>query len=184
MFITKKRQGSSLKGNRFVTVPVVPDHIHAINDTLSAEDAAKDYEVRLRELVNSKILDVSKCGGWPRFDLMLLGMGPDGHIASLFPHHPLIHENKKWVTFIKDSPKPPPKRITYTLPVINSAANVVMVITGANLAETLRKVFGKELPYGELPAQLVAPEDGKLVWFVDKEAASKLACHELGAPGS
>ncbi|KAF5731292.1 6-phosphogluconolactonase 4 chloroplastic-like [Tripterygium wilfordii] len=85
----------------------VPGIVYAINDALSAEGATEDYETCLKHLVHCKVLDTA-ASGFPKFDLMLLGMGPDGHIASLFPGHALIKGNEKWVTFIKDSPKPPP----------------------------------------------------------------------------
>ncbi|XXG76915.1 hypothetical protein AAC387_Pa08g1176 [Persea americana] len=90
-------------------VPILPSHVYAINDYLSAEGDADDYEACLRHLVKAGIIELSKATGFPKFDLMLLGMGPDGHVASLFPGHPLVNENQKWVTFIKDSPKPPPE---------------------------------------------------------------------------
>lgn len=121
------------------------------------------------------MIALSEASGFPKFDLMLLGMGPDGHVASLFPGHPLLKENKKWVTFIKDSPKPPPERITFTFPVINSSDYIALVITGAGEAGAVQTALGKS-PNStsvKLPVQMVSPE-GKLTWFLDKGAASKL----------
>jgi len=152
-------------------VPVVPGHVYAINDSLSAEAAAEDYETVLRQLAKTGILDASKGGDFPTFDLMLLGIGPDGHVASLFPGHPLLSEKEKWTTFIRDSPKPPPERITFTLPVINSAANIAVVVTGAGKAEALKKGLSDEVHDGLLPIQLVSPKSGNLTWFADKAAA-------------
>ncbi|KAK3124049.1 hypothetical protein QOZ80_8AG0639760 [Eleusine coracana subsp. coracana] len=100
-------------------VPIPTEQVYAINDALSAEGASNDYEARLKQLVRDGVIEISPVTGFPKFDLMLMGMGPDGHVASLFPGHPVINENKKWVTFVKDSPKPPPERITFTFPVIN-----------------------------------------------------------------
>ena len=114
-------------------MPIPPGNVYAINDALSAEGAANDYETCLRHLVKNSIIASSPANGFPKFDLMLLGMGPDGHIASLFPGHPLVEEKQRWVTFIKDSPKPPPERITFTLPVINTSAYAALVVTGKGL---------------------------------------------------
>ncbi|XP_020089010.1 probable 6-phosphogluconolactonase 4, chloroplastic, partial [Ananas comosus] len=125
-------------------VPIPPGQVYAINDSLSPEGAADDYETCLKQLVKDGIIALSASSGFPRFDLMLLGMGPDGHIASLFPGHPLINEKERWVTFIKDSPKPPPERITFTFPVINSSAYIAMVVTGAGKASAVLKAFGSE----------------------------------------
>ncbi|KAI4307055.1 hypothetical protein L6164_030285 [Bauhinia variegata] len=154
-------------------VPILPGNVYAINDALSAEGAADDYETCLRHLVKNGVLAVSSVSGFPKFDLMLLGMGPDGHVASLFPGHALVKENQKWVTFIKDSPKPPPERITFTFPVINSSAYIAMVITGAGKADAVHTALGDSKNSEKLPVELVSPE-GELKWFLDKGAASKL----------
>lgn len=145
--------------------------MYAINDALSAEGAADDYETCLRHLVKNKVLEVSE-SGFPKFDLMLLGMGPDGHVASLFPGHPLLNEKEKWVTFIKDSPKPPPERITFTYPVINASSYIAMVVTGTGKSDAVQTALGSNAS-GTLPVELVSPE-GELTWFLDKNAASKL----------
>ncbi|KAF8379781.1 hypothetical protein HHK36_029230 [Tetracentron sinense] len=154
-------------------IPIPPDHVYAINDALSAEGAADDYETCLKHLVKNNVMNLSVASGFPKFDLMLLGMGPDGHVASLFPGHPLVKENQRWVTFIKDSPKPPPERITFTFPVINSSANIALVVAGASNAGALHKALGNGQSSDLLPVQLVSPE-GETTWFLDKEAASKL----------
>ncbi|ERN10723.1 probable 6-phosphogluconolactonase 4, chloroplastic isoform X2 [Amborella trichopoda] len=155
-------------------VPIPPGHVYAINDSLSPEDAADDYETGLKQLVHSGVVDISAVTSFPNFDLMLLGMGPDGHVASLFPGHHLIHENQRWVTYIKDSPKPPPERITFTFPVINSASNIALVIVGAGKADMMKRVLCDEQHSDLLPVQMVSPVHGELVWFTDKEASSKL----------
>ncbi|CAL0305404.1 unnamed protein product [Lupinus luteus] len=153
-------------------VPIPPGNVYAINDALSAEGAADDYETSLRHLVKNNVL-ASSLNGFPKFDLQLLGMGPDGHVASLFPGHPLVKEDKKWVTFIKDSPKPPPERITFTFPVINSSAYAVLVVTGAGKADAVHSALRGSENSEKLPVALVSPED-ELKWFLDKGAASKL----------
>ncbi|KAF5732442.1 6-phosphogluconolactonase 4 chloroplastic [Tripterygium wilfordii] len=153
-------------------VPILPGNVYAINDALSAEDAAEDYETCLKHLVHCKVLDAAG-NGFPKFDLMLLGMGPDGHVASLFPGHPLVKENEKWVTFIKDSPKPPPERITFTFPVINSSAYIALVVCGADTAEPVHKALRGSDDFDKLPVEMVSPEV-ELTWFLDKAAATKL----------
>ncbi|GFQ00740.1 probable 6-phosphogluconolactonase 4 chloroplastic [Phtheirospermum japonicum] len=115
----------------------------------SPEGATADYENRLKELVSKNILPISNISGFPKFDLMLLGMRPDGH----------RYEKEKWVTFITDSPKPPPPRITFTLSVINSASEIAMIALG-----TAGNVSG-ETP---LPCTEVSAE-GELTWFLDKD---------------
>ncbi|XP_051143764.1 probable 6-phosphogluconolactonase 4, chloroplastic [Andrographis paniculata] len=156
-------------------VPIPSNNVYAINDKKSPEGAADDYEERVKLLVGSKIIPLSN-SGFPNFDLMLLGMGPDGHVASLFPTRPQRYEKKRWVTFITDSPKPPPPRITFTFPVINSSSEIAMVITGADLADAVKTVLGDgNSPPGStpLPAAEVSAENC-LTWFLDKDAASKL----------
>ncbi|KAI4373347.1 hypothetical protein MLD38_011480 [Melastoma candidum] len=157
-------------------VPVLPSHLHSINDAVSAEEAASEYEFVIRQLVKTRVVSVSEFCDCPKFDLILLGMGPDGHVASLFPDHRVLNVTDEWVTFITDSPKPPPERITFTLPVINSASNVVVVVTGEAKAGTLHSVIEGSGGTGSSlqPARMVQPVTGKLVWFLDKEAASKL----------
>ncbi|KAF5182569.1 6-phosphogluconolactonase [Thalictrum thalictroides] len=155
-------------------VPIPPGQVYAINDALSAEGAADDYETCLKQLVKTKVVDLLPASGFPKFDLMLLGMGPDGHVASLFPGHPLLNENQRWVTYIKDSPKPPPERITFTFPVINSAAKIAMVVVGAGKSDVVRRAVGSDTGSDMLPVQMVSPAVGATTWFLDKEAASKL----------
>lgn len=162
-------------------VPVVPSHVHSINDTVSAEEAANDYEFVIRQLVRTRTVGVSSISDCPKFDLILLGMGPDGHVASLFPGHDALGEKNEWVTFLTDSPKPPPERITFTLPVINSASNVAVVITGENKARTVQMVMMGNANSPSLPAQMVSPSSGNLLWFLDRSAASKLS--SLGFSG-
>lgn len=114
---------------------------------------------------------MSETTGFPKFDLMLLGMGPDGHVASLFPGHGLCDEKKKWVASIADSPKPPSERITFTFPVINSSAHVALVVCGSGKAEAVEAALKKT--GDDVPAGCVSAED-ELVWFLDKPACSKL----------
>lgn len=147
--------------------------MNTIDDALPADGAADVYETNLRRLVTSNVISKSPFTGFPKFDLMLLDMGPDGHIASLFPGHPTLNETKKWVTFLRNAPKPPPERITFTLPVINAASNIAMVVTGAGKADAVYSALEKTSSGDTLPIQLVSPE-GEMKWFLDKGAASRL----------
>ncbi|KAH7668503.1 6-phosphogluconolactonase protein [Dioscorea alata] len=156
-------------------VPIPPGQVYAINDSLSAEGAADDYETCLKHLVNTGVLKLSTATQFPKFDLMLLGMGPDGHIASLFPGRPLLNEKHRWVTHITDSPKPPPERITLTFPVINASSNIALVVAGAGKASVVQKALGPDQNSSDvLPVEMVSLEEGELKWFTDKDAASKL----------
>ncbi|CAK9186215.1 unnamed protein product [Ilex paraguariensis] len=142
---------------------------------MSAEEAADEYGFVIRQLVKTRVISVSEISDCPKFDLILLGMGPDGHVASLFPNHSVLDEKDEWVTFITDSPKPPPERITFTLPVIKSASNVAVVVTGSSKAEAIHLAIDDVGPgCPSLPARMIQPTTGKLVWFLDKLAASKL----------
>ncbi|KAL6644405.1 hypothetical protein ACP70R_016013 [Stipagrostis hirtigluma subsp. patula] len=157
-------------------VPIPADQVYAINDSLSAEEAADDYESRLKQLVKNGVIEMSSVTGFPKFDLMLLGMGPDGHVASLFPGHPFVHENQKWVTYVKDSPKPPPERITFTFPMINSSAYIALVVTGAGKGGAVHKALSEEHNTSDLlPVEMVSLQDGELTWFTDKPAVSMLS---------
>ncbi|EJP67844.1 hypothetical protein NHJ13051_006685 [Beauveria bassiana] len=104
----------------------------------------------------------------PIFDLVLLGCGPDGHTCSLFPNHALLRETSAWVASISDSPKPPPKRITLTLPVVTHAVRVAFVATGAGKKEIMKQIFDTA---DGLPCTLVNEGAGdRCSWFVDEPA--------------
>ncbi|KAK9856858.1 hypothetical protein WJX84_008424 [Apatococcus fuscideae] len=112
--------------------------------------------------------------GFPIFDLVLLGIGPDGHIASLFPNRSQTAARKGWVLPVSDSPKPPSERITLTLPVINAAKEVGIVAFGDGKAEIVQRALEVQALPGALPAQLVRPEEGRLYWLLDAGSAGNL----------
>ncbi|XP_046397387.1 6-phosphogluconolactonase isoform X2 [Ischnura elegans] len=146
------------------TVPLTEDQFIKIDPDLSAEAAAKDY--------------IQKMAVWfppdslPRFHLLLLGMGPDGHTCSLFPNHRLLDETSVWVAPVTDSPKPPPSRITLTFPVVNNAECCVFAVAGAAKADMVKRILKDREE--TLPASRVQPSNGKLIWIMDKAAASKM----------
>lgn len=146
-------------------IPLKDEQIIKINPDLTAANAAKDYAEKITQHFPDEDL--------PHFDMLLLGMGPDGHTCSLFPAHSLLKEQGLWVASLTDSPKPPPSRITLTLPVINNAASVVFVCTGTNKAETVKEVL--EDTTTKLPSALVRPHSGELYWILDKDASQLLS---------
>jgi len=143
-------------------------HVHRIAGELADHDAAaRSYS---RELVTA-------LGSPPTFDLVLLGMGPDGHTASLFPGSPALDETSRWVVA---NPVTSPlvhgtaTRITLTAPAINAARHIRFLVAGADKAAALAQVLEGEHDPGRYPSQLIAPQDGDLVWFVDAAAAASL----------
>jgi 6-phosphogluconolactonase len=108
--------------------------------------------------------------GWPRFDLIHLGLGEDGHTASLFPGDPALEEPQAFVYFVPDAPKPPPRRVTLTLPVINAARAVLVMVQGAAKREALARVLRRD---PALPASHVQPVEGELHFIVDRSAAGR-----------
>lgn len=149
--------------------------IHTINESILEAggpdviaDIADEYEKQLIAEFASK--DSAR---FPVFDLILLGIGPDGHTASLFPGHELLAEEDSWVAYLSDSPKPPPSRITLTYPVINHANRVAFVATGEGKQDILQTIIDE--PEKGLPASRVRPTvHGELFWFVDDAASQKV----------
>ncbi len=108
--------------------------------------------------------------GWPRLDIIHLGLGEDGHTASLFPGSDALDEEQALVRVIHDAPKPPPDRLTLTLPVLNAARAVLFMVQGASKHEALARVLRRD---PRLPAGHVEPVDGELHFIVDRAAAGR-----------
>ena len=148
-------------------VPLRADQIHRIEGELDPEVAAARYESELR---NSFRLEGAES---PRFDLIALGMGDDGHTASLFPHTEAIHELGRLVT-ANHVPQKNTWRITLTWPVINHARSVFFLIAGADKAQVLNEVLTGPRDPERLPSQLIWPSSGILTLILDKAAAALL----------
>jgi 6-phosphogluconolactonase len=150
-------------------VPVPAGNVFRIPaENPDAAAAAASYEQTLRKFF------ALEAGQVPRFDLILLGMGPDGHTASLFPATAALRETSRlvvanWVEKLKTS------RITLTLPVLNAAHCVAFLVSGTDKAAALHVVLETDAPGEQYPSKLVQPSDGKLIWFVDRAAASELS---------
>lgn len=154
-------------------VPIGPENLLLVDTTLPPDEAARAYEATLRDFFHLQPGEV------PVFDLCLLGLGSDGHTASLFPGMPTLHEATRLVV---SSPAPDPAqpaRITVTLPVLNAARTVVFLAQGADKADIVRRVVQAEPDATEttqLPARLVRPTapGAQLIWLLDEEAAGGL----------
>ena len=148
--------------------PVTSDQVHRVPTERGDPATVADlYEADIRRDLN--VLP----GQFPRFDLILLGMGPDGHCASLFPHTAALHVDNRLVT-ANEVPQLHTTRITFTVPVINNAAAVVFLVAGADKADALAAVLEGPRDPETYPSQFIAPEHGALYWLADRAAASKL----------
>ncbi len=132
------------------------------------ENAAWDYQVEIAQLFGT-----DPEGEPPSFDLILLGMGTDGHTASLFPHTEAAKEESRWVTS-NYVPKLDRFRLTFTARIINRAARVWFLVAGEDKADALAQVLQGPPDPLRLPAQLIQPQEGELMWFIDTAAATKL----------
>jgi 6-phosphogluconolactonase len=152
-------------------VPVPSENVHRVQGELAPEQAARAYARDLEDFF---------CGPHTRFDLMLLGLGSDGHTASLFPDSTILQETVRLAAAAEAHYEDrPASRITLTLPVINTSRHVLFLVSGSSKAEILQQVLSK--PGGPLPAQRVQPRAGELIWLVDEAAASELDQAAIGA---
>jgi len=153
----------------FSKIKIPDNHIHRIKPEIrGASAAADDYEEELRHFFQLK-----KCE-FPSFDLVFLGMGPDGHTASLFPKSNILEEKQRLVAapFVE---KFDAYRVTLTIPVINHAHCIIFLVTGKNKAKTLQKVFEGGYKSNGYPVQLINPQHDELLWFIDQAAAEYLS---------
>jgi 6-phosphogluconolactonase len=142
-------------------------NVHRIRAEADAAQAAEEYETELRTFFAQGSSRV------PRFDFVMLGLGPDGHTASLFPGSEALNEQTRLVV-ASWVPQLNSHRITLTLPVLNAAAEVLFVVSGKDKAEVVHAAVRGGRQAGPLPAQRVQPTSGRLLWLVDQAAASLL----------
>ena len=155
--------------------------VFALAEGLPVHQAAINYEGRLVVLPTTVLPRTPD--NFPVFDMVLLGLGPDGHVASLFPNRAAVAEAQRWVVPVANSPKPPAERITMTLPVINSAKDVVFVAVGEAKAEVVQRVLEVQALPGALPAQMVRPNAGRLHWILDVMSAQHLQLSDWADSG-
>ena len=177
-------------------VPIPAEQVHAMNCSLdiaasglnAARSAADEYE----DLLRSPAAVVPN----GRLDLVLLGLGIDGHTASLFPGSDILDEQVRWAAACQAPPAAAPGgpswRVTLTAPSINRAAMVLFLVSGAGKAAAVREVIQGDATPGLFPARLIRPVDGRLCWLLDEEAASGLdlagdpagpGCASISNPG-
>jgi 6-phosphogluconolactonase len=146
-------------------VPIPNENIHRIKGEEEPEKAARDYEADIKEFFGGS--------GLPVFDLVLLGMGEDGHTASLFPGSKSLEETARLAipVYLK---KPYGNRITLTLPVLNNAAQILFLVAGISKATVLSEILRGGEKGGEFPAGRIRPIRGTVIWLIDQEAAGRV----------
>jgi 6-phosphogluconolactonase len=166
--ITDERNNARMAFDTLLNKVDVPrDQIHIMDTGYSPSEAAEQYQEVLFEFFGSDQLPSQS------FDLILLGMGDDGHTLSLFPGEPVIHEEKRWVTsfFLKTQDM---HRITLTKSIVNQSNHIVFMISGAGKAHAVHEVLMGERNPDKYPSQVIEPTQGELHFFMDESAASLL----------
>lgn len=143
-------------------IPLPAENIHRIQSELPPREAAHRYEAEMRAFF----------GEIPTFDLVFLGIGEDGHTASLFPGSPALAESVRWAVDVEHTTPPPPlvSRVTLTFGVLNAARRVVFLTSGASKAQ----IFAQIWRGADFPAARIRPQNGQVLWLIDKAAASAL----------
>ena len=157
----------------FAPLKISPAQVYRMaGESRDPQAAAHEYEQQLRRATNTSP------STRPTLDLVLLGLGEDGHTASLFPGSPALQDNQSLIA-VTQSPKDPPTRLTMTLGAINRASVILFLVTGAGKAGIVRAILDpKTEAERQLPASLVAPEEGRLIWLLDRAAAAELPTHQ------
>jgi 6-phosphogluconolactonase len=153
-------------------VPIPEGQVHRLRGE------AKDLDAEAARY--ARLLEPWSKGGRPRLDLIVLGIGADGHTASLFPGSPALAERERWVAA---APGPPPqeRRLTMTYPALNGGRAILFLAMGEDKAAAVARALAGNEPVERVPAKGVRPEDGKLFWILDQAAAARLG-RPLGVP--
>lgn len=151
-------------------LPIPASQIHRVTAEQPDLDAASlHYTQELHKVFGTEDI--------PKFDLIQLGMGPEGHTASLFPHQASLTEQKRLIMPVS-VPKPPPVRLTFTPPLLNAAVHILFLVTGPDKSEAVQAVLEKPYQPDEYPAQIIRPSEGEVTWMLDKAAASLLTTYK------
>jgi 6-phosphogluconolactonase len=149
-------------------IDIPQQNLHRIKGELGAEKAAQGYRLELKNTAFGAL-------DWPRFDLVYLGMGVDGHTASLFPRSPVMNSSGFSAIAVKaEYQNRPADRVTLTAQVFNSARKIILIAVGQPKAELIATIAAGELDPTELPVQRIQPMNGELFWLLDDAAAGKL----------
>ncbi len=151
-------------------IPIPDENVYPMPVESSSEIGSVAYQAKLIDFFNLEQ------GGLPQFDLIILGIGKDGHTASLFPGQRVLDEKERLVVSVKGG-NPEVSRLTMTLPVLNNAREILILVSGEQKAETLKTVLESDQVL--LPVQRVRPNRGNLKWLIDRDAASMISCPDL-----
>lgn len=146
--------------------------VHRMRGEAEPGAAADSYEEELREFFGAE-REIEEIEALPQLDLVMLGLGEDGHTASLFPHTQALEVRDRLVVS-NEVPKLETVRLTLTVPMINAARSVVFTAAGGGKAEALKRILAPDADPRDYPARLILPDDGELVWMVDAEAGNSL----------
>ncbi len=154
----------------FIPLNIGPSQVcRMVGESRDQQAATADYAQQLRRATNTA------APAQPQLDLILLGLGEDGHTASLFPGSPILRDREN-VIAVTQSPKGPPARLTMTLGVINRASVVLFLVAGASKAGVVSTILNPKIEADrQLPASLVAPDEGRLIWLLDPASAAGLS---------
>ncbi|MBK9730742.1 MAG: 6-phosphogluconolactonase [Chitinophagaceae bacterium] len=164
-FDDKRNNGRMAQDALLNHVAIPSSQIHYLRTDLQPEESAAEYETILKSLFSEKEIS---------FDLVLLGMGDDGHTLSLFPGYEIIFEKERWVKSVYNIEQKE-QRITLTAPIVNKSASIAFLVTGIQKSTTIKSVIQGNNDPEKFPCQIIKPITGSLHWFIDEAAASLIS---------